>query len=245
MVILAFAVTPRKRREDRERTAEILDRVDGWIAEACSAASSSTAPTTPWRRAWRSSTTSWSSGRSSLGARCTGCSSECCRPSAAVGGQRAVECDHAAVERAHPRAQPPALDARGRARASSCPAALRKLTFSMPAPSTRARHACRLSLSSGRAQQSSPAQSRSRASRLASSACTSVCAGSAWRLWSWNRSRSRSWSSRSPVVYSVRVAVGAQRVVSRLIQTGGTLHSRSRPHSSPGSSSSANSERPS
>ena len=33
VVLLAFAVTPKKRREDRERTAEILDRVDRWIAE--------------------------------------------------------------------------------------------------------------------------------------------------------------------------------------------------------------------
>jgi glutathione S-transferase len=32
-VMLAFGVTPAQQREDRERTGEILDRVDGWIAE--------------------------------------------------------------------------------------------------------------------------------------------------------------------------------------------------------------------
>jgi glutathione S-transferase len=31
--MLGFAVTPRKQREDRARTGETLDRVDGWIAE--------------------------------------------------------------------------------------------------------------------------------------------------------------------------------------------------------------------
>lgn len=33
MVMLAFAVTPGKQREDRAHTGEILDRVDGWIVE--------------------------------------------------------------------------------------------------------------------------------------------------------------------------------------------------------------------
>jgi glutathione S-transferase len=33
MVVLAFRATPARRRDDRERTGEILDRVDRWIAE--------------------------------------------------------------------------------------------------------------------------------------------------------------------------------------------------------------------
>ncbi len=33
MVALAFGVTAEKKREDRERTGEILDRIDGWMAE--------------------------------------------------------------------------------------------------------------------------------------------------------------------------------------------------------------------
>jgi glutathione S-transferase len=33
MVLVAFGVTEAKRRQDRERTGEILDRVDGWIED--------------------------------------------------------------------------------------------------------------------------------------------------------------------------------------------------------------------
>lgn len=33
MVLLAFGVTKEQQREDRERTGEMLDRVDGWIGE--------------------------------------------------------------------------------------------------------------------------------------------------------------------------------------------------------------------
>ena len=33
MVLLAFRVSPQQKREDRERTGEILDRIDAWIAE--------------------------------------------------------------------------------------------------------------------------------------------------------------------------------------------------------------------
>ena len=87
MVMLAFAVTPRKRREDRERTAEILDRVDGWIAEGvlggeqlhcADYAVASSLALVDYIVELR---------RSSLGARFTGCSSECCRPS---GSRRAA-----------------------------------------------------------------------------------------------------------------------------------------------------------
>jgi hypothetical protein len=33
MVLVAFRVTNEQQRDDRERTGEILDRVDAWIAE--------------------------------------------------------------------------------------------------------------------------------------------------------------------------------------------------------------------
>ena len=192
MVMLAFAVTPRKRREDRERTVEIRDRVDGWIAEGVLGRH---IPLRRLRRGVESGARRLHRGAfrwSSLGARFTGCSSECCRPSgsrrAARGrggprGRRA--CGPARAAAAAPRR------ARGR-RARRSPAARPEAHLRCRRPArVRGTPAGPASVS---AAPSSPRRRSPGAGRAASRApgSASVCAGSAWRLWSWNGSRSRS-----------------------------------------------------